>query len=119
VAERVVPEIDASVPHPARVYDYWLGGKDNFPVDRELAERIIEVLPTITMICRANRAFMVRAARFLAAEAGITQFLDIGTGLPTSPNLPRRGAAGRPLPVPLRRAPADDGRVDRGVTIAR
>lgn len=84
---RVPPEINTSVAHSARVYDYWLGGKDNFPADRELAERVIAVLPTITRSARANRAFLVRAVRFLAAEAGIRQFLDIGTGIPTSPNV--------------------------------
>jgi len=86
-ARRAAVEINTGVAHPARVYDYWLGGKDNFPADREAAERVIEVLPSVEASARANRAFMVRAARFLAAEAGITQFLDVGTGIPTSPNL--------------------------------
>jgi len=75
------------VAHPARVYDYWLGGKDNFPADREAAERAIAALPIIRVAARANRAFLGRAVRYLAAEAGIRQFLDIGTGLPTSPNV--------------------------------
>jgi SAM-dependent methyltransferase len=83
----VTPEINTSVAHPARVYDYWLGGKDNFPADREAAEEVAEALPTIKRSARANRAFMVRAVRYLAAEAGIRQFLDIGTGIPTSPNV--------------------------------
>jgi S-adenosyl methyltransferase len=84
---RVPPEINASVAHPARVYDYWLGGKDNYPADREAAEQAIEAMPNIALFARTNRAFLRRAVRFLAAEAGIRQFLDIGTGLPTSPNV--------------------------------
>jgi len=87
VAKHAPAEINTSVAHPARVYDYWRGGKDNCPADRRVAEQVIDVLPSVEASARANRAFMVRAARFLAAEAGITQFLDIGTGIPTSPNL--------------------------------
>jgi hypothetical protein len=79
--------IDTSVAHPARVYDYWLGGKDNFAADREAAEQVIAARPTILRDIRANRAFLNRAVRYLAAEAGIRQFLDIGTGIPTSPNV--------------------------------
>ena len=81
------PGFDTTVAHPARVYDYWLGGKDNFAADRIAAEEVIAVRPTILRDIRANRAFLGRAVRFLAAEAGIRQFLDIGTGLPTSPNV--------------------------------
>jgi hypothetical protein len=81
------PGFDTTVAHPARVYDYWLGGKDNFAADRVAAEEVIAVRPTIIRDIRANRAFLGRAVRFLAAEAGIRQFLDIGTGLPTSPNV--------------------------------
>jgi S-adenosyl methyltransferase len=80
-------KIDTSVAHPARVYDYWLGGKDNFAADREAAEQVIAVRPTIIRDIRANRALLRRAVRYLAAEAGIRQFLDIGTGIPTSPNV--------------------------------
>jgi hypothetical protein len=80
-------QIDTSVAHPARVYDYWLGGKDNFAADREAAEQVISVRPTILRDIRANRAFLRRTVRYLAAEAGIRQFLDIGTGIPTSPNV--------------------------------
>jgi S-adenosyl methyltransferase len=80
------PEFDTSVAHPARVYDYWLGGKDNFPADRRAAEDVIAVRPTIIRDIRANRAFLGRAVRFLAAEAGIRQFLDIGTGIPSAGN---------------------------------
>ncbi|NEB05419.1 SAM-dependent methyltransferase [Streptomyces sp. SID13726] len=78
--------IDTSRPHPARVYDWWLGGKDNYPVDEALARRILEVDGTVLRGARANRRFMTRAVR-TAAEAGIRQFLDIGTGIPTEPNL--------------------------------
>lgn len=80
------PRIDTSRPHPARVYDWWLGGKDNYPVDEALARRILEVDGTVLRGARANRRFMTRVVR-TAAEAGIRQFLDIGTGIPTEPNL--------------------------------
>ncbi|SRR6266508_3318788 len=81
------PVIGPSVAHPARVYDYWLGGKDNYPADRHAAEQAIQALPDIAVYARANRAFLARVVRFLAGEAGIRQFLDIGTGIPTSPNV--------------------------------
>ncbi len=80
-------EINTDVAHPARVYDYWLGGKDNFPADRALAEHIMQAIPTMRAMAQANRAFLSRAVRYLAGEAGIRQFLDIGTGIPTSPNV--------------------------------
>ena len=80
-------KIDASVPNAARVYDCFLGGKDNFAVDRELAQKILEVLPDTADVCRDNRDFLQRAVRFLAGEAGIRQFLDIGSGLPTMGNV--------------------------------
>ncbi len=79
-------EIDTTVAHPARVYDYWLGGKDNFPVDREAAERVLAATPGLRFRVRANRAFLARVVRYLAAEAGIRQFLDIGTGIPSANN---------------------------------
>jgi hypothetical protein len=79
--------IDMTKPHPARRYDYWLGGKDNFQADRDAAEAIAAVFPHIRTAARENRAFMRRAVSFLAAEAGIRQFLDIGTGLPTANNV--------------------------------
>jgi hypothetical protein len=81
------PRIDMTKPHPARRYDYWLGGKDNFQADRDAAEAIAAVFPHIRTAARENRAFMQRAVNFLAAEAGIRQFLDIGTGLPTANNV--------------------------------
>jgi hypothetical protein len=80
-------KIDTSVPHPARRYDYWLGGKDNFAADRESGDRIAEAYPDIVTSVRENRRYMQRVVRYLAAEAGITQFLDIGTGIPTEPNV--------------------------------
>ncbi len=81
-----MPDFDTSVPHIARVYDYWLGGKDNFAADRELGERTLEAYPNLVFSVRANRAFLTRTVRFLAAEAGIRQFLDIGTGIPANDN---------------------------------
>jgi SAM-dependent methyltransferase len=90
-------DFDTSVAHPARVYDYWLGGKDNFAADREAAEAAIAAFPGIISGVRANRAFLGRAVRFLAGRAGIRQFLDIGTGLPTADNtheVAQRTAAG-------------------------
>jgi hypothetical protein len=84
--DQVVPEINTNVAHPARVYDYWLGGKDNFPADQALAEAILEAVPIMRAMARANRAFLGRAVRYLAGEAGVRQFLDIGTGIPTAGN---------------------------------
>ena len=75
--------IDASVPNAARVYDFFLGGKDNFGSDRKLAQKILAVLPDTADVCRANREFLQRSVRYLAGQAGIHQFLDVGTGLPT------------------------------------
>jgi O-methyltransferase involved in polyketide biosynthesis len=80
------PSFDITRAHPARVYDYWLGGKDNYEADREAAENFIEVMPNILAGVRANRAFLRRAVHYLAGESGIRQFLDIGTGLPTAEN---------------------------------
>ncbi|SQD96738.1 MULTISPECIES: SAM-dependent methyltransferase [unclassified Parafrankia] len=87
VEEIPTVQLRTDVPHSARMYDYYLGGKDNFPADREGAEQAIAVFPSLRDAARQNRAFMVRAVRHLAAEVGIRQFLDIGTGIPTSPNL--------------------------------
>jgi hypothetical protein len=78
--------IDTSRPHSARVYDWWLGGKDNYPVDEELGERILAIDPNVKTSAQANRRFMHKATRLLAQE-GVRQFLDIGTGIPTEPNL--------------------------------
>src|SRR5215472_14601155 len=81
-----VPGLDTRHAHPARVYNYWLGGKDNYPADREAAEAAIAANPRIVTDVRANRAFLTRVVRYLAADCGIRQFLDIGTGLPTASN---------------------------------
>ncbi len=70
----------------ARVYDYWLGGKDNFAVDRAVAEQVAAAYPDIRAAVRAQRAFLARAVQFLVTQAGIRQFLDIGTGLPSANN---------------------------------
>jgi hypothetical protein len=86
-SEAPVPEIDTSRPHSARMYDYWLGGKDHFTADREAADRVLAAFPSMRTAARENRAFLGRAVRYLAAEAGIRQFLDIGTGLPTTGNV--------------------------------
>jgi hypothetical protein len=81
------PEIDTSVAHSARVYDYILGGKDNYGPDREAAEQMLKNWPSLRTSMRENRRFMHRTVRHLAAERGIRQFLDVGTGIPTSPNV--------------------------------
>jgi hypothetical protein len=78
--------IDTAVPHSARIWNYWLGGKDNYAVDRAAGDEYVKVYPGIVDIARAGRAFLARAVRYLAAEAGIRQFLDVGTGLPTADN---------------------------------
>jgi SAM-dependent methyltransferase len=84
--ERVPPGLDVSAPNVARVYDYTLGGKDNYAIDREVADLSHEVMPARAG-ARANRAFLRRVVRFLVAEAGIRQFIDIGSGLPTQGNV--------------------------------
>jgi hypothetical protein len=81
------PKIDATRPHPARVYDYFLGGKDHFAADRDTAEKLLALNPTGRTIARENRAFLGRAVSYLVTEAGIRQFLDIGTGLPSANNV--------------------------------
>jgi len=80
-------DLQTDRPHSARMYDYYLGGKDNFPADREAAEQALAEFPHGRTTAQQNRAFMHRAIRYLAGEVGIRQFLDIGTGIPTSPNL--------------------------------
>jgi len=83
----VPPEVDTSKPHSARIYDYYLGGKDNFAADRKTAIRAMEAWPPIRMAARENRAFLGRVVKYLAEEAGITQFLDLGSGLPSVGNV--------------------------------
>jgi S-adenosyl methyltransferase len=80
------PKIDTTVPHSARIWNYWLGGKDHYPVDRAAGDAYVKTFPGIVTIARTSRVFLARAVRYLAAEAGIRQFLDIGTGLPTHDN---------------------------------
>jgi hypothetical protein len=80
-------EIDTSKPHPARMYNAYLGGNDNYAADRDAVRRILADFPEVPQIARANRAFLQRAVRFLAGEAGIRQFIDIGTGIPSAGNV--------------------------------
>ncbi|WP_182877444.1 MULTISPECIES: SAM-dependent methyltransferase [unclassified Microbispora] len=80
------PRLDTSVPHAARVWNYFLGGKDHFPADRELGDQLMQAYPGIVDIARQSRSFLGRAVRYLAGEVGVRQFLDIGTGLPTAAN---------------------------------
>jgi hypothetical protein len=80
------PQLDESVPHSARVWNYWLGGKDFYPSDRVVGDQVMAMFPDITRLARADRAFLGRAVGFLAGEAGIRQYLDVGTGLPTANN---------------------------------
>ena len=82
----VPPDIDITKPSPARMYDYALGGKDNFEVDRKAVEQVAQVLPDFRHLAKLNRMFLVNAVRIMA-EAGVKQFIDIGTGIPTSPNV--------------------------------
>ena len=78
--------VDTTVPHSARIWNYWLGGKDNFKVDQEAGDQVIAHLPDIPVGARSHRAFLKRVVRFLVEEAGVRQFLDIGTGLPSADN---------------------------------
>ncbi len=86
VDEKQPSPIDATVAHNARVWDYWLGGKDHYAVDRRVGEHVRQMFPVIGDIARADRQFLFRAVRFLAGSEGVRQFLDIGTGLPTAEN---------------------------------
>jgi hypothetical protein len=78
--------IDTSVPHSARIWNYWLGGTDNYPVDRAAGDQFSAIYPGIVDIARADRAFLGRVVRYLAGQAGVRQFLDVGAGLPTAVN---------------------------------
>jgi hypothetical protein len=86
-AEVAPPGVNINVPHSARIYDYWLGGKDNFAADRAVGEAMMQAIPGLRAMAGENRKFIHRAARELVAAEGVRQFLDIGTGIPTSPNL--------------------------------
>ena len=90
------PDIDTSVAHSARVHDYWLGGTDNFAADRAAGDAVIQAYPGIVASVRANRAFLARVVSFLAAEAGIRQFLDLGTGIPAANNTHQVAQAAAP-----------------------
>jgi hypothetical protein len=79
-------EIDTTVAHPARVWDYWLGGKDNYPADQEVGDHLNETMPEVVIWARADREFLGRVVRYMVEEAGLRQFLDIGTGIPTADN---------------------------------
>jgi hypothetical protein len=79
-------KLDTGVPHSARLWNYWLGGKDNFAVDREVADQILAMVPEMVASARADRAYLGRVVRYLAGEVGVRQFLDIGTGVPTANN---------------------------------
>jgi uncharacterized SAM-dependent methyltransferase len=85
--DAVAMGVDPTMPNVARMYDYYLGGKDNYAVDRELADRILLKFPELRAVARENRIFMANAAEFLAVECGIRQFLDLGSGLPTQRNI--------------------------------
>jgi len=78
--------IDTTVPHSARIWNYWLGGKDNYAVDRQAGDQYKDIFPGIAVVAQTSRALLTRAVRYLAGQAGIRQFLDIGTGLPTADN---------------------------------
>jgi hypothetical protein len=84
--EERLPQLDTSVPQTARIWNYLLGGKDNFAVDREVGDQILVGQPDLAEHARLSRAFLVRAVRYLTADAGVRQFLDIGTGLPAANN---------------------------------
>jgi hypothetical protein len=80
------PQIDTSTPHSARVWNYWIGGKDNYKIDRQVGDQVMAAYPDIVQIARQSRYFLARAVRFLTLDAGVDQFLDLGTGLPTVDN---------------------------------
>ena len=84
VSQRPPGKIDVTVPHSARVWNYWLGGKDNYEIDRKVGDQVAQLYPGIR--ATASRALQIRVIGYLAAEAGIRQFLDVGTGLPTANN---------------------------------
>ena len=90
------PGVDSTKPHSARVYDYYLGGKDHFAADRDTGQRAMQSWPAVRTAVRENRAFLGRAVRYLAAEAGIRQFLDIGAGLPSADNVHEVAQAAAP-----------------------
>ncbi|MFY1673893.1 SAM-dependent methyltransferase [Plantactinospora sp. WMMB334] len=88
--------LNTSVPHTARVWNYWLGGKDNYDVDKNLGDQIADAFPEMPTLACASRAFLTRAVRYLVAGAGVRQFLDVGTGLPTAENTHQVAQAAAP-----------------------
>ena len=117
--------IDTSKPHPARVYDWFLGGKDNYPVDEEMAKQLLMLDARGPDMAKVNRAFMHRAVRWLGTTGGVRQYLDIGTGIPTEPNLHQLAQAAAPEsrvvytdndPIVLRHAEALLRSTPEGVT---
>jgi hypothetical protein len=96
VAEDWTTRINTGVPNPARIYDYLLGGKDNFPADREVAEQMLAIAPVAREVVEDNRAFLRRAVEVLTGEAGIRQFIDLGSGLPTQGNVHEIAQAAAP-----------------------
>jgi S-adenosyl methyltransferase len=92
----LAPEIDSSKPHAARMYNYFLGGENHFAADRAAAAEVLRHSPSVRIAARENRAFLGRAVRYLAAEAGIRQFLDVGSGLPTADNVHNVAQASAP-----------------------
>ena len=84
--EQATAKLDTGIPHSARLWNYWLGGKDNFAVDRQVADQILAMVPEMVASARADRAYLGRVVRYLAGEVGIRQFLDVGTGIPTAGN---------------------------------
>jgi hypothetical protein len=86
VSEELLPDIQFDVPHGARIWNYWLGGKDNYPADRQIGDAVSALYPEIVDMAVQSRQFLIRTVRFLAGELGIRQFLDVGTGLPTMQN---------------------------------
>ncbi|MEU4236082.1 SAM-dependent methyltransferase [Actinoplanes sp. NPDC026619] len=89
-------KLDTSIPHSARVWNYWLGGKDNFEIDRQVGDQFSDFYPDITVVAQSSRAFLKRSITFLAKEAGIRQFLDVGTGMPTAENTHQVAQAAAP-----------------------
>jgi S-adenosyl methyltransferase len=117
---RALRGFDVSVPSPARMWNYWVGGKDNFAADREAAAKVQEAMPAMPAVARSVRRFLIDAVSTLAAEYGIRQFLDIGTGLPTADNThevaqrvdPTARVVFAVLPAGVPRAGLADGRLD-------